>query len=206
MLQLHCRPVGAFSMNAGLLFCRESGHSVLVDPGAEPETLLEMIGKSQLQAILITHCHGDHIGALNAIRDRCRAPVMAHPGMDPDASPIDADRWLTHGDELTVGRYQLKVFHTPGHTRDQVSFALQNDNRIMVGDTLFEGGPGRTWSAQEFKTTLRTLQEIVMQWPNDTICFPGHGDRFCLGDRKDAIARFVSKDHGDFYGDATWDM
>jgi glyoxylase-like metal-dependent hydrolase (beta-lactamase superfamily II) len=87
-----------------------------------------------------------------------------------------------------------------------ISFELLNDSRIIVGDTLFDGGPGRTWSAEQFQTTLKTLREIVLNWPDETTCYPGHGPSFRLGDRRAAIEAFLNKDHGDFYGDATWDM
>ncbi len=205
MLNLHFRAVGAWSMNAYVLTCPQTKHSVLIDPGAEPETLAEMLAGTQPQAIWVTHSHPDHIGALTAMRKRLSVPVMAHPGLDPDASAIAADRWLTHGDALPVGRFRLKVFHTPGHTPDQVCFAVQDDHRIIVGDTLFAGGPGKTWSAQGFRQTLHTLRDQVMPWPDDTLCYPGHGSSFRLGDQRTAMARFLKKNHGDFYGDATWD-
>jgi glyoxylase-like metal-dependent hydrolase (beta-lactamase superfamily II) len=85
-------------------------------------------------------------------------------------------------------------------------FALENDRRIIVGDTIFEGGPGKTWSPEDFRTSLRTLRDVILAWPDDTICYPGHGPSFRLGDRRAGIEVFLSRDHGDFFGDATWDM
>ncbi len=99
-----------------------------------------------------------------------------------------------------------RVTYTPGHAPDQVAFELEGDERIIVGDTLFEGGPGRTSSHADFLRTLRTLREIVMRWPDDFICYPGHGPSFRLGDVRDGIDAFLGKDYGEFYGDATWDM
>jgi glyoxylase-like metal-dependent hydrolase (beta-lactamase superfamily II) len=76
----------------------------------------------------------------------------------------------------------------------------------IVGDTIFDGGPGRTWSAKGFQVTLKTLQNIVLSWPDETVCYPGHGSSFCLGDKRKPIEAFLRKDHGPFFGDATWGM
>jgi glyoxylase-like metal-dependent hydrolase (beta-lactamase superfamily II) len=77
---------------------------------------------------------------------------------------------------------------------------------VIVGDTIFAGGPGRTGSAEAFRTTLNTLRTVVMPWPDDTVCYPGHGPSFRLGDIRLAIDAFLQKDHGDFHGDAEWGM
>jgi glyoxylase-like metal-dependent hydrolase (beta-lactamase superfamily II) len=75
----------------------------------------------------------------------------------------------------------------------------------IVGDTLFAGGPGRTWSAADFQTTLVTLRNTVLTWEAATVCYAGHGEPFVLGDIQAAIAAFVARDHGDFFGNATWE-
>jgi glyoxylase-like metal-dependent hydrolase (beta-lactamase superfamily II) len=76
----------------------------------------------------------------------------------------------------------------------------------VVGDMIFDGGPGRTWSIKGFQMTLKTLRHIVLSWSDKTVCYPGHGPSFCLGDKRKAIEAFLNKDHGSFFGDATWDM
>ncbi|MBO9366449.1 MAG: MBL fold metallo-hydrolase, partial [Roseiflexus sp.] len=76
----------------------------------------------------------------------------------------------------------------------------------IVGDTLFDEGPGRTWSVEDFRTTLTTLRTVVLTWSDATICYPGHGPSFRLGDRRAAIERFLARAPADFFGDATWDM
>ena len=105
-----------------------------------------------------------------------------------------------------MGVHELGVIHTPGHRDDQICFGIRKDNRVIVGDTIFEGGPGKTWSAGDFQTTLNTFRRIVLAWPDETVCYPGHGPFFRLGDRKHLIEAFVQKDHGAFFGDATWEM
>jgi len=157
-------------------------------------------------AILLTHSHMDHIGALDEMRTRLRVPVMAHSGSHPERKALQADRWLNHGDPVHIGENTLKVCHTPGHTEDIICFAIVDDHRVIVGDTIFEGGPGHTSSPGAFQTTLQTLRDIILAWPDDTVCYPGHGPFFRLGDRRADIEAFLRKDHGDFFGDATWDM
>jgi glyoxylase-like metal-dependent hydrolase (beta-lactamase superfamily II) len=81
------------------------------------------------------------------------------------------------------------------------------DGRAIVGDTIFQGGPGKTWSPQEFQTTLATMQQIVFQWPDETVCYPGHGPAFRLGDERPAFEAFLSRAHpADLCGDVTWTM
>jgi glyoxylase-like metal-dependent hydrolase (beta-lactamase superfamily II) len=193
-------------MNTYVLVCPDTKESVLIDPGADPETLQEMLAGSNPIAILLTHTHPDHVLALAEMRNRLQVPVYAHAGPHFQDQAIAKDVVLAAGHAVGVGNHTLRVYATPGHIPDQICFAIVDDNRIVVGDTVFEGGPGRTWSTEDFQTTLRTLQDVVLAWPDDTVCYPGHGPHFRLGDKRAAIAAFIAKDHGDFHGDATWEM
>jgi len=199
--------VGPWGMNSYALVCEVSGESVLIDPGADPEILQEMVAGTKPVAILLTHTHVDHIGALDEMRNRLQVPVMASDGPhEPGGKDVGADRWLRDGDEVRFGRQLLQVAAAPGHIGDQICFIIEDGNRIIVGDTIFDGGPGRTWSSAGFQTTRQTLRELVLSWDDETYCYPGHGPAFRLGDRRAEIEQFLAKDHGDFFGDATWDM
>lgn len=203
-LELRHRQVGPWPMNTYALVCPTTNQSVLFDPGADPDTLSDLLAGSKPIAILLTHTHPDHIGALDEMRTRLAVPLMAHP--NATQRDIKADRWLEQGDTVVVGEQTLHVLYTPGHIDDQICFALANDNRIVVGDTIFAGGPGRTWSSAGFQTTLHTLRTVVLPWPDDTVCYPGHGPSFRLGDIRAQVEAFVNKDHGEFSGDAEWGM
>jgi len=205
-LELRQLEVGPWPMNTYALVCPVTRASVLFDPGADPDRLSGMLSDSEPVAILLTHSHYDHVDALEEMKARLNVPVMCHGGPHVDDIELAAERHLDTGDLVEVGRFSLQVYHAPGHTEDQICFYLVDDQRAIVGDTIFEGGPGKTWSPEGFETTQRTLRDVVLSWPDETICYPGHGPSFRLGDKRRAIEAFLAKDHGQFFGDATWDM
>jgi glyoxylase-like metal-dependent hydrolase (beta-lactamase superfamily II) len=205
-LKIRIKPVGLWAVNAYVLVCSESRKSVLIDPGAEPDALDGLLAKTDPVAILLTHTHSDHIGALAEMRKRLKVPIIAHSGPHVDIVNLDAECWVAHGDRVKVGNHQLDVYHTPGHTPDQICLVNEDQHFAVVGDTIFDGGPGRTWSSKGFQSTLKTLRNIILSWSDETVCYPGHGPSFCLGDKRKDIKKFLDKNHGSFFGDATWDM
>jgi len=203
-LILKSASVGPWPMNAYALICPQTNQSVLIDPGAEPDTLAGLLADSTPVAILLTHAHHDHVGALDDMRERLRVPVYLHPADSPMG--VSADEWFANGDTFTLGNHSLRVIHTPGHTHGMVTLMLP-DHRAIVGDTIFKGGPGKTWAPQQFKVTLETMRNIVFQWPDETECFPGHGPSFRIGDERPAFEAFLQRQHpANLHGDVTWDM
>ncbi|MDH4208967.1 MAG: MBL fold metallo-hydrolase [Anaerolineae bacterium] len=200
-LELRVRSVRPWGTNAYVLVCPATSQSVLIDPAGEPEAVFSMLGDSKPVAILITHAHPDHVGALPEMRAALQVPVMACHG-----SRARVERWLGDGDTVVLGEHSLRVYHTPGHTEDQLCYAMEDDNRVIVGDTIFEGGPGHTSSPRDFQVSLQTLSGVILAWPDETVCYPGHGVSFLLGDKRPAIKAFLATDHGNFCGDATWEM
>jgi glyoxylase-like metal-dependent hydrolase (beta-lactamase superfamily II) len=142
------------------------------------------------------------MGALEIMRETLKVPVMGHSNAP---AQVKVDRRLNHGDQLPFGEYIIEIYHTPGHTEDQICIGIAGDSRMIVGDTIFPGGAGKTWSTDDFQQTLTTLHQVILTWPDDTICYPGHGPSFRLGDIRPAIERFLATDHGGFFGDATWE-
>jgi glyoxylase-like metal-dependent hydrolase (beta-lactamase superfamily II) len=205
-LMVRTRAVGSLQTNSYALVCPDSQKSVLIDPGGDPSELHEMLAGTQPEAIFITHTHHDHIGALDEMRAQLGVPVMASAGPYVSGVSLTVDRVLEDGDEVAVGEQMVQAIAAPGHTPDMLCYAVEGNSTVIVGDTVFDGGPGATRSVEDFQTTLRTLRTIVLAWPDETVCYPGHGPSFRLGDRRAAIETFLNRDHGSFYGDATWEM
>jgi len=177
-------------MNTYVVICEETQTSAIIDPGAEADIILELTEGTKVEAILLTHGHSDHIMALDEVKESTGSPVYLHP-RDAAHFELSVDAPLQNGQLIAIGNHNLTVIHTPGHTPGQCCFDL-GDDRIIVGDTVFVGGPGRTWSPQDFTLTMKTLQQIVFQWPDETTFFPGHGSSGKIGDERTAFEAFVA--------------
>ena len=195
--------VGPWPMNSYIVSSPDSHTCVIVDPGAEPGKILAAVSGKNTVGILVTHAHPDHIGAIGEVRRTTGAPVYAHPA-ESSALPINIDSPLSDGDLITVGDRILRAIYTPGHTPGMMCFDI-GDDRILVGDTIFVGGPGHTSSTADFSTTMRTMQEIVFRWPDQTRFFPGHGPAGRIGTERSEFQTFLEKGWSqEEYGDITW--
>jgi hydroxyacylglutathione hydrolase len=200
---LKSREVGPWPMNTYLVVCEQTGASAIVDPGAEAEEILKLAEGTQVSLILVTHGHPDHVGALGEIQAVTNATVYLHP-VEAAKFELNFDVALQDGAEIRIGDSSLRVLHTPGHTPGICCFDLR-DGRVLVGDTVFIGGPGKTWSAEEFTRQMQTLQEIVFAWPDDTHFYPGHGGVGRIGDERPAFEAFLRKGWPEgMFGDVTW--
>ncbi len=106
-LELRQRQVGPWGMNTYALVCPDTNKSVLIDPGADPKALEEMLAGTDPIAILLTHTHGDHVGALAEMRTLLGVPVMAHPGPHPTEIEPKPERELKKNDLIEVGNHRL---------------------------------------------------------------------------------------------------
>ena len=151
------------------------GDAVLIDGAAEPERILAHLEGLRVVAILETHNHPDHTAALPALVEAVGARVLAHPD---DPMPVESEP-LAGGETMPVGRAELSVLHTPGHTAGSLCFVLRSPGeeapRLFTGDTLFPGGPGNTsGDSGRFARIMRSLEDLFA-FPDATGVSPGHG-------------------------------
>ena len=196
--------VGPWPMNCYLLICPETNQAAIFDPGADPEKILSYTKGLKMTGIILTHGHPDHVGALDPIKKATNAPVMIST-QDAAHFKIKYNLAVQNLDKIQVGNQTITAIHTPGHTPGQTSFDI-GDSRKIVGDTIFVGGPGRTWRPKDFSTTMSTLASIVFQWPDETTFYPGHGPSGVIGTERPAFERFLQKGwHKKLHGDITWE-
>ena len=134
------KEVGPWPMNTYLIVCEATGASAVVDPGADADIILTIAEGTWIEKILVTHGHMDHVGALGAIKEATGAPVYMNPA-DAQAFDLSYDIPLGDGDNILVGELIIRAVHSPGHTPGMTCFDL-GDGRVVVGDTVFVGGPG----------------------------------------------------------------
>ena len=195
--------VGPWSMNSYLIVCQETGASAVVDPGGDGDVILKNARDTKIEKILLTHGHGDHIGALDEVKEKTGAPVHLHPA-DAEVFEISYDIPFADGDIVSVGNLRVKVMHTPGHTPGSVCLDL-GDGCIVVGDALFVGGPGATSNLQAFALTMQNMKSVFFTWPDETRFFPGHGPGGRIGDERRSFESFLERGWStDLCGDVTW--
>jgi glyoxylase-like metal-dependent hydrolase (beta-lactamase superfamily II) len=194
--------LGPFDTNSYLLTCPLTGDSVLVDAPAEASEMLNAAKETHPRYILITHNHGDHIGALSELKSKLKIPVGAHR-LDTKGLPLRPEILLEDDEKVSFGKISLRVLHTPGHTPGSLCFLV--GKQLISGDTIFPGGPGKTKSPADLKRIIESITTKIFVLPDDHEIFPGHGDTTLLGKEKEEFAVFFSRPHDpNLFGDVLW--
>jgi hydroxyacylglutathione hydrolase len=192
--------VGPLETNCYLIGERETGRAIIIDPGAEGGRILNLIHERgwNLEKILLTHGHFDHIGAVAMLKQNTDAEIWIHKEdrsmlQMPDknfslfwGTPCicpEADGFLKEGMSIFLDDCKLEVLHTPGHSPGSVSFV--GDSFVMVGDTLFRNSVGRTDIPGSSRTLLlESIKKKLLVLDERTRVYPGHGPVTSIADEK----------------------
>ncbi len=167
--------------------------AMVIDPGADADTIIEMLNilEANVKYIYLTHCHGDHIGAVNDLKSRCGGKVLIHRTESNNLNDtainltyyigiaqidLETDSRIDDEDLIHIGQLEFKVIHTPGHTNGGTCLYCPKEQMLFSGDTLFRGTWGRTdLPTGSLQDIINSITNKLMVLPDDTIVYPGHG-------------------------------
>ena len=198
-LDVRMLTVGPIAENCFLLRREGSDRALIVDPGEEPERILALVEELgvTVEAILLTHCHFDHIGAVAPLAETTGAPVycpavempiladimsfVPFEGFGPYES-YEADEKVSGGEVLELAGLELDVIFTPGHSPGHVTYSVRGEDAIFSGDVLFQGSVGRVdLPGGDGPTLIESIRLLVESHPDETAVYPGHMGTTTLG-------------------------
>lgn len=190
-----------FQANCYVVIDEGSGGAAVIDPGAEDGWLTSVAEKWEVELILLTHAHADHIGGLNSLRQATGAPVYLHasekdwlgePELNlsafhggPGVRAEPPDQLIHGGETIKFGSTAFEVLHTPGHSPGGVAYLLRRADPPICfsGDTLFYRSVGRSdLPGGDAETLFASIRRDLFTLPPDTIILPGHGPETTVGD------------------------
>ena len=199
---LEALTVGPFQENCYIVGDEGMGAGVLVDPGDEAVRIALAVEQTGLEIdrILITHAHIDHVGAVADLVDEYACLVLMHAEAEPmlQQLPTQAimmglrfgkvptvDRHLEDEEVLEVGALRLKALYTPGHAPGHLAFYVEGEGLVLSGDALFAGSVGRTdLFGGDMDLLMRSINQRLMTLPDETRVYSGHGPQTTIGDER----------------------
>ena len=197
-MDARCFTVGPLQENCWIVRRDGADRALVIDPGEEPDRLLKAIAELgvTVEAILLTHTHFDHIGAVAPLARATGAPVTCpelevpvladinrytFAGFGP-YEPYDADRTVSGGERLQLAGLDIDVIFTPGHSPGHVSYSIADAQVLLSGDVLFQGSIGRTdLPGGDHRTLLDSIAALMAALPDETRVLPGHMGTTTLG-------------------------
>lgn len=187
-LEIRCARVGMIQTNCYIVYDKEVRKALIVDPGDDADYIAECIKKIDVgvEAVLLTHGHGDHFKGLEGIKERYQVPVyipaddagrLRYQGGFVEASyEIRPDDILVHDhDHLSLAGMEIDVIHTPGHTEGGTCYYFPKHGILLSGDTLFRHSWGRTdFEGGDEMQLFRSIREKLLPLPEETVVLPGH--------------------------------
>ena len=191
--------VGQVAENCFIVRRDGSDRGLIIDPGEEAERILHVVDELGIgiDAILVTHTHFDHIGAVAPVARATGAPVycpelevpvlrdilafVPWPGFGPYES-YEGDESVAGGEKLEVAGFEVEVIFTPGHSPGHVTYSIRNEAALFSGDVLFQGSVGRVdLPGGDWPTLLESIRTLVDGHPEETTVYPGHMGITTLG-------------------------
>ena len=190
-LEIHKVVVGPMDNNVFVLRCRQSGEGLLIDAANEHELLLDLCKNLNVQQVIETHGHWDHIQAVPQVRD---AGYSVHI-TQADAHMLDSyDEILEDDCVISVGRIKLETILTPGHTPGSMCFKVSDKPILFSGATLFPGGPGATqFEGGNFEKIIESIDKRLFILDKETVVLPGHGENTTIGDERPHLDEWVDR-------------
>jgi hydroxyacylglutathione hydrolase len=191
--------VGPLAENCFIVFDENSKDTVVIDPGADGDFILNELKDLDVKAILATHGHLDHVGQVGYLKEKLNVPFymnkkdefLINNEIFPNFAYIvkavkcpSPDFDVKNGDVLKFGNLEFQVIETPGHTPGSVCFFNKKEKIIFVGDTLFKGSVGRTDLPGGNGKMLEQSLKKLMELPEDTVVYSGHGPKTTIGTEK----------------------
>jgi glyoxylase-like metal-dependent hydrolase (beta-lactamase superfamily II) len=194
--------VGPFQENCYVIGDESSGAGAVIDPGDEAVRIALLVEQTGLQVeqIVITHAHIDHVGAVAALVDEYSCPVLMHAEAESmlEQLPTQAmmmglrfgkvpkvDRYVEDHEVLTVGGLELHSLYTPGHAPGHLAFYVEGEGMVLSGDALFAGSVGRVdLPGGSMEVLMRSIEQRLFTLPDETRVYPGHGPPTTIGEEK----------------------
>ena len=196
-------PMGPYDNNAYIVRDTASGESLLIDMPLETGILLDAIAADGgVRQVIATHWHTDHWASYDAVRRATGAPVLV--GAKEIKIPEERiDGRLADGEEVRIGSARLTVLHTPGHTPGSISLRL---GKVLIsGDTLFDGGPGKTFAKGDLETIIKSIIEKLHPLNAQTVVLPGHGGNTTIGESRRQYGEYVRHPaKAGYFGNVEW--
>lgn len=188
--------------NCYIITDEQSREVMVIDPAGDVDKIEEMINllKGKLKYIYLTHCHGDHILGVRELKEKCGGKILIHrfdaEGLndksinlsaliDIPEIELEADSRVDDGDVIHLGEMELKVIHTPGHTKGGSSLYCEKEKCLFSGDTMFRGTWGRTdIPTASMSDIMDSIMSKILVLPDDTIVYPGHGKSTMIKEEK----------------------
>lgn len=196
-------PMGPYGNNAYLLHDADAKDALLIDMPLDEAPLLEAIAEvGNVHQIVATHWHHDHWMTYDPVRKATNALVLVGD-QEINIPPERIDKRIAHGEDVKVGSKRVTILHTPGHTPG--SICLRIGRALISGDTLFQGGPGRTSAAGDLGIIVNSIVTHLLPLAGETIVMPGHGDNTTIADAKREYAEYEKHPWpADYHGDVEW--